>query len=171
LNILRIALEAVWFILPAYIANGTPVVISHIIKGGIPIDRGKNFLDGRRILGNGKTIEGFMAGTLVGTFTAFLQAIIANNSSILFFGFLLSLGAMVGDLIGSFIKRRLGLARGAPAPLLDQLDFLLGAVFFAWLGGAYIPHSYMVVLIILTPILHFTTNYIAYRLKLKSVPW
>jgi len=164
-------LKAIWFILPAYIANGTPVVVSRIIRKGTPIDRGKNFIDGRRILGDGKTVEGFIAGTLVGTFTAFLQAILMKNSSILLFGFLLSLGAMIGDLIGSFIKRRLGLARGAPAPLLDQLDFLLGAIFFVWLGGAHIPHSYILILVVLTPILHFMTNYAAYKLKLKSVPW
>jgi len=171
LSLLQIVLKAIWFILPAYIANGTPVVVSHIIRKGTPIDRGKNFIDGRRILGDGKTVEGFIAGTLVGTFTAFLQAILMKNSSILFLGFLLSLGAMIGDLIGSFIKRRLGLARGAPAPLLDQLDFLLGAIFFAWLSGVYIPRSYILILIVLTPILHFMTNYVAYKLKLKSVPW
>jgi len=47
INCLVTAGEAIWFFLPAYFANATPVVLG----GGTPIDLGRNFLDGRRILG------------------------------------------------------------------------------------------------------------------------
>jgi len=168
---LKVVLKCLWFILPAYIANATPVVISHIIGGGTPIDRGKNFIDGKRILGDGKTIEGFIGGVLVGTLFGIIQALVINNYGIIVQALLLSLGAMVGDLFGSFIKRRLGLARGAPAPLLDQLDFLLGAIAFVLLGGITIPKSYILTLIVITPLLHVGTNYLAYKAGLKKVPW
>jgi len=49
--------DALWFILPAYIANGTPVVLG----GGPPIDGGKGLSDGYRIFDDvadtGKTLK------------------------------------------------------------------------------------------------------------------
>ena len=45
-------------------------------------------------------------------------------------GFLLGFGALLGDALGSFIKRRMGIGRGKPAPILDQIDFLIVATCF-----------------------------------------
>lgn len=83
---------------------------------------------------------------------------------------LVSLGALVGDLIGSFIKRRLNIARGRPAPFLDQLDFLIMAIIF---GALVIPLPLilMLFLIIVTPIIHLLANIIGYVLRLKREPW
>ena len=114
--------------LPAYIANPTAVVFG----GGTPIDLGKNWKDGRRIFGDGKTFRGLIGGTACGIiirsypdaghFTCnFLEL------SRLYLLFTLSFGALLGDMTKSFFKRRLGYERGAKFPLVDQLDFVAGA--------------------------------------------
>ncbi len=178
-------LLALWFILPAYVANAFAVIFS----GGPPIDFGKFFIDGKRIFGDGKTIGGFVGGVLIGIIASGIQAMSSSYilelisiyyvvdiyvvflvKSSLLRGFLLSFGAMFGDLVGSFVKRRFGLRRGAPAPLLDQLDFLLGAVVFSNLINP-LQLKYIVILVIITPVIHLTSNAIGYMFKLKKEPW
>ena len=83
---------------------------------------------------------------------------------------------MVGDLVGSFMKRRLGLQRGAPLPLIDQLDFVGGAWLLLFLGArAWFIETFsvqiIVVVIIITPLLHLFTNYIGFKIGKKKVPW
>jgi CDP-2,3-bis-(O-geranylgeranyl)-sn-glycerol synthase len=85
-------------------------------------------------------------------------------------GFLLGLGAMVGDSVGSFFKRRLKLKRGAPAPLLDQLDFLFGAFAFAMLVTP-LRVEWVILFAILTPVFHFAACVIGYFLGVKKEPW
>jgi len=54
------------FVLPAYIANATPVISVKIIGRSTPLDRGMYAWDNKRILGDGKTVEGLISGILVG---------------------------------------------------------------------------------------------------------
>jgi CDP-2,3-bis-(O-geranylgeranyl)-sn-glycerol synthase len=88
----------------------------------------------------------------------------------------LSLGAMLGDLAMSFVKRRLGLDRGSPLPVADQLDFVVGAwvltyVFFSeWFVQNFTP-SIIVILLILSPLLHIVVNIVGYKLGKKKEPW
>lgn len=165
MTIPEILATAVWFILPAYVANATPVVFG----GGRPIDGNRKFMDGRPIFGAGKTMRGFAAGLLAGTLTGCIQAAFGGQE-LAFVGFLLSLGALVGDLFGSFIKRRLNLPRGSQAPGLDQLGFLLVAIGFAAPIKIPTPEVFATLLII-TPPLHLGTNYCGYRLRLKDRPY
>ena len=159
LSCLYTAGKAIWFFFPAYVANATPVVLG----GGKPIDLGKKFIDGRRILGDGKTFRGFIlalaAGTLVGAFQA--RPVL---------GLIMSLGAMLGDMAVSFLKRRLGMERGAPLPVGDQLDFVAGAVALTNLV-AVIPLDYIIAIVVVTPPIHLGTNALAYALGLKERPW
>ncbi|MFX1518467.1 MAG: CDP-2,3-bis-(O-geranylgeranyl)-sn-glycerol synthase [Promethearchaeota archaeon] len=172
-------LRALWFILPAYTANGLPVIFG----GGPPLDFGKT-INGKRIFGDGKTIRGFFGGVLSGTLvglTLFYVGPILNQSipesqgliDLSFnpiAGVLLSVGALTGDLIGSFIKRRLDLKRGAPAPILDQITFLIFALLFASLI-IFIPLEYVIILIPLTLGLHLFTNFVSWLIGLKKVPY
>lgn len=148
-------------------ANATPVVLG----GGRPIDAGKKFTDGRPIFGAGKTVQGFLAGLVAGTFVGLLQGIAAGTlSRYLALGFLLALGALLGDLLGSFIKRRLGIKRGGLAPGLDQLSFVVVALLAA--SPLALP-SWEIVLtiIIITLPIHLATNFGGYKLGLKSKPY
>ncbi len=161
---------AVFFILvylPALVANGSATLISK----GHPIDFGRRFIDGRRILGDGKTVEGFTVGLLYSTSIALTEAVAASDSRIAVYGVAAGVGALLGDMLGSFIKRRMGLERGAKAPLLDQLDFLLGAYAATILAGYTPPAVYAVVFAGVVYGLHRATNMAAYKLGIKTVPW
>jgi CDP-2,3-bis-(O-geranylgeranyl)-sn-glycerol synthase len=87
-------------------------------------------------------------------------------------GFLLSLGTMLGDAIGSFIKRRMKIQPGKQFAL-DQLSFLIVALVLVYPAvnkSVYEPLG-LLLLFVLTYFLHSGTNFIANRLGLKSVPW
>jgi len=166
MSLLGLIGDAVWFILPAYVANASPVVLG----GGRPIEGGRRLADGRPIFGPGKTVRGFLGGLLAGTVVGGIQAAVSGSSILLFVGFLLSLGALCGDLLGSFIKRRMGLERGRPAPPLDQLGFLLFAVLFALPARAPSLEIFLILLAI-TPAVHLAANCLAYIAGLKDRPY
>ena len=153
------------FILPAYVANATPVVLG----GGPPIDLGFHWLDEKRIYGDGKTIRGFIGGFLSGFLVGAIESIFLGGIY-LYVGLLLAFGAMFGDLLGSFLKRRMGVPRGQPMFILDQLSFIAVALLFA-LPIYPLSIVEIVILFILTGILHVVFNILANKMGLKRVPW
>ena len=157
--ILDLIVQAILFILPAYFANSFPVVFGKIFKGKFPIDAGKKW-KGQPLLGAGKTWPGFLGGLLIGTFVGGLQGALVA-------GFLLSLGALTGDLVKSFFKRRMKIQRGKSWPLIDQWDFLIGALLFVSLVVRPSLET-VVILLIITPLIHLGANTVAYLLKLKK---
>jgi CDP-2,3-bis-(O-geranylgeranyl)-sn-glycerol synthase len=175
---LNFILTSLLFILPAYFANSIPVITG----GGLPIDLNKKFLDNRRIFGNGKTFRGFIAGILAAIFISLLEFLVLSNTSFdlyganpinyLLAGFLLGGGAMFGDLIGSFIKRRLGIGQGKPSIFLDQLSFLFFAIIFSYpFSYNFLSVEMIIFLSVLTYFIHIFANIIANKLGLKKVPW
>ena len=203
------------FIVPAYISNAGMVLVG----GGKPIDGGKFYKDGRRILGDHKTINGLIKGPLyVGIpislgisllfyiFWPFIRLIpiqtaaqgffvLYSNLSYYEFYFLggpfpigifmlilriilCSYGAVLGDLVGSFLKRRLNYPSGAPFWGVDQLDFVLGAILMASIPTLIFPGIYyapdlniIIFLLIITPSVSIIANTVAYIIGWKEVPW
>ncbi|MFQ6095709.1 MAG: CDP-2,3-bis-(O-geranylgeranyl)-sn-glycerol synthase [Candidatus Bathyarchaeia archaeon] len=162
--------NALYYIFPAYCANAAPLLFG----GGCPIDLGKKFIDGKPIFGRNKTVRGFIAGLLIGVLVAWAQESLAPNVGLekgsVLLGFYLSLGALIGDLTGSFIKRRLSLKPGAPFPISDQIDFVLVALLFS-LPIKPPTISFAIIIIVLTLPIHLLANFIAYLLRLKKSPW
>lgn len=176
---------SIWLGLPAWIANAVPVILG----GGLPIDLGKSFIDGKRVLGDGKTIRGFISGVFFGTLVGATQSFIApflvaevsqyimvttEMLSIFYLtvpiSFLQSTGALTGDMIGSFAKRRANVQSGNPAPVLDQLGFIIMALMFS--SFLISPaRKYVSILIIMTLGIHWITNITGYALGLKDKPW
>ena len=176
---------SVWLGLSAWIANATPVLGG----GGRPIDGGRVFRDGYRILGDGKSIRGFIVGVLFGTLVGvaqfvsapYLRPLLAQFVTItsemdyvlsisIPAAFLLSIGALTGDVVGSFIKRRVNVKSGDPSPFLDQLGFIIMALIFAY--PLLIPSPIFVVILILTTLgIHWLSNALGYLLGLKDHPW
>ena len=190
---INLILSSLYFILPAYIANTSPILLK-----GLPFGRPIN----AKLFGENKTWRGFYTGYLGALITLFLQyylqksgllpsgGVIAHSSiltatsengyltplldyeniNLFLYAFAFGLGALTGDLIKSFFKRRLKITSGQPWIPFDQLDFVAGALIF--LAPLYLP-SWPVILTILifTPLLHFLSNSIAYHLKLKKVWW
>ncbi len=163
---------AIWFIFPAYCANAAPVIFG----GGKPMDFGKTFVDGKPLFGSHKTFRGFMAGIIIGTLVGLVQTVLYERFlfqygnqfqySILL-GFAISLGAVTGDLIESFIKRRLNRSPGKSLPIADQIDFILGALIFSIPVSAPSILTALIILVITIPI-HLLTNLGAALLNMKN---
>lgn len=160
----ELVLNALKFIFPAYCANAVPVLFG----GGLPLDFGKNFYDGQPIFGKNKTFRGFFSGLTVGTAVGIAESIFLGFP--FHFGFLLSLGALCGDLVGAFLKRRMKIPPGGIFPIIDQVDFIIGAFVFS-LPLNMLSLELAITVLVITPPLHLLTNFAAYKLGLKSTPW
>jgi len=183
-------LAVLWVLLPAYVANA----IATIPGGrGPPMDFGRTWArDARRILGTSKTWSGFLFGGFVAMPVGLLEAwlillappnlalvprLAATVAAAVPVVALLTFGAMSGDALGSFVKRRLGRPSGARTLLLDQLPFVLVPIA---LGFALYPSLFVPVfvswegvlwLLVYTLGLHAFFNWIGYKAGLKKVPW
>ena len=99
------------------LANGTPVVAKKILgeRFAYPLDGGVEFVDGRPLFGRSKTVRGIVLAVLV---TMAGAALIGLEWQI---GFLVGSLAMAGDLVSSFLKRRMALPPSSRASGLDQV--------------------------------------------------
>lgn len=147
-----IIIQALWIVIPAYIANGFALLVG----GGTPIDFGKNWKDGKRILGDGKTWNGLIIGAVFGIIAGFgitIVAIYANRSQEYQFLGLndfgqfpimipiissICFGALIGDISESFLKRRVGKDRGQDWIPFDQIDFILGVLILSFLTSGLV---------------------------------
>ena len=156
--------DALLFIGPSYVANAAPLLFG----GGNPLDGGRNFVDGKRIFGSHKTVRGFFAGVIAGTIMGVAESLVDSN--LLLGGFMIALGAVLGDLLGAFVKRRLKMKPGSPFPVVDQLDFVLGGLI---LGSLIFPMSWAAILLVVlvTLPIHLGTNFGAYLLGIKKTYW
>jgi len=148
------------------VANSTPVLLG----GGAPIDRGREFFDGRPLLGTNKTVKGFTYGFLLGSVAALAEAVLFRNYVLVFVGMLASLGALLGDLFGAFLKRRMDIPPGHPLPVIDQLDFILGALLLT-LPVLNVTLGAVLILVMATIPIHLFSNAVAYMLRLKKRLW
>lgn len=156
-------LIAVYIAIPTYVANSAPVLLG----GGAPVDQGRNFLDGRRIFGSHKTAKGFACGLLLGSVAAAGEGALFANYALIPAGIVASLGALLGDLLGAFLKRRLDISPGGSLLLMDQLDFILGAVLLT-LPLLQVTLGAVLILVIVTVPVHILSNAAAYLLGLKK---
>ncbi|MFW6024908.1 MAG: CDP-2,3-bis-(O-geranylgeranyl)-sn-glycerol synthase [Candidatus Woesearchaeota archaeon] len=181
MDFIILLLKLLYFSLPIYFANMIPVIIKDIKLLDTPVDLGKK-LYGNYIFGRTKTIRGILFGTLGGIFILIIQKLLYqypyfssisiidySKISVIILGFSMGFGAIFGDLVESFIKRRLNYPSGKSFFPYDQIDFILGAMFFTYF---FLPNLfYWGLIILVTPILHLGVNIIAYKLKLKNEPW
>ncbi len=173
-------ITAIVAFIPAMAANSLAVIFG----GKYPIDGGGK-IGGKRILGDGKTWSGLLGGVISATVLGILLSFVSESlypsgveGYIIIFS--LSLGALLGDICSSFIKRRLGRSRGERTPLVDEYDFVAGALLLTiivsptWIMKTYIVDNNwipLLMILILIPVLHRTTNIIGYRLGMKKEPW
>ena len=165
LSVVQLIVDALKFMFPAYCANAVPVLAG----GGFPLDFGKNFFDGRRLFGKNKTFRGFFAGLAAGTAAGLAESVVFGYP--LLFGLAVSVGALLGDLAGAFLKRRLNIPPGGLLPVVDQVDFTVGAILLSLLVPFGLSWELVVTVLILTPPVHLLTNFAAYKLGLKDNPW
>jgi len=171
---------ALFFIFPAYVANAVPVILG----GGRALDAGKKMPDGKPIFGSHKTVRGFAVGIIAGALTGAVQNAVLQLDALsdfsyalqlhfqfsLWLGLAISFGALMGDLVHSFVKRRMGVTEGAPLPVADQLDFVVGAILFSFLVSPPPWVTIFIIFVITLPI-HLLTNFLAYLGGVKKTPW
>ena len=163
------------------------------------MDFGRTLRDGERVFGDGKTWRGLIGGTLTGAVLGlllYLPFALADPSSTWSFGRpssgladgavvaftasgLLAFGALLGDLVAAFLKRRMHKPRGAKAPGLDQYDFVAGALLASLVAAGWsVPRFFsgdawygLLAIILITPLLHRGVNIVGYRMGKKHEPW
>jgi CDP-2,3-bis-(O-geranylgeranyl)-sn-glycerol synthase len=175
-------ISALYFMLPAYLANMAPVIVKKVPMFLIPIDAGRTWKDGRPIFGSHKTWRGLVFATLFGAAAFAVQqrlysfgpwrsiSLVDYAAQPAILGVLLGLGAILGDLAKSFAKRRVGVASGKPWIPFDEIDFVIGALLFSALVVVLPLWAYGVI-IVASPLLHIATNHAAFYLKIRKEKW
>ena len=167
---LNLLLQSLYFFLPAYFANMAPIIFKKLPLLNQPINE-KHF-------GKNKTWRGIVTAILFGTLIFYLQqlaytkgftslALIDYNGFSLWLGIAMSTGAILGDLIKSYYKRKADIPPGKPWFGWDQLDFVIGGLLGSML--VYVPTiSIILILLIISPLLHILVNLIAYVWKIRD---
>jgi len=148
------------------IANGSPVIATRIMGRHLsaPIDFGRNLLDRRRLFGPTKTIRGLVSSIA-------LTSLAANIIGLpLGVGTLIALTSMAGDLLSSFIKRRMGMNPSSMAIGLDQLpEALIPALLAIQLLG--LTMTDVVLTVFLFFIGEIAVSRLLYRLRIRDKPY
>lgn len=173
-------LRVLYFFVPAYLANMAPVLVGkRLTPLAIPLDFGAS-VGGVRVFGDHKTWRGLIVGVATGAVAFLFQralydAELGRVLALFDYGMLPSLtgawlgfGAILGDAVKSFFKRRVGIAPGKPWIGPDEIDFYLGA---AAAAACLVPLP-LVPLLVSIPVViagHLLSNVIAWALGLKDV--
>lgn len=179
-------LLAIWFLFPAAVANAIPVfaaAIPMLKKFDAPIDAGKMWR-GYELLGPHKTWRGIITGIIAATFVLWIQQLLVEHFAwaryivgtidythlpVLLLGPLFAIGALGGDAVKSFLKRRRDIPSGGTWVPFDQLDYVIGGVIVSLLFVILTPLQYIWIFIIWF-LMHLLATRIGYELGLKKDP-
>ena len=174
---LRFFLSTFYVLLPMYVANMAPVIAKKLswLPLGTPISK--------HWFGAHKTYKGFYTAYIAALVMLWIQRLLQKNGifesirlidyqvdNIWFIAVLMGIGAMLGDTVKSFFKRRLGFKEGSAWIPFDQLDFLLGAL-LCLVPFYTLPLPVVLIAFPLTLVLHMLTNVVGYALGYKEVWW
>jgi CDP-2,3-bis-(O-geranylgeranyl)-sn-glycerol synthase len=169
-------LETLWFFLPILVANQCP---GFAVRLNMP---GANVPVSSKWLGEHKTWAAYYAGPFGALCTLLIQyqliliapsmfGLFKYRTNLCFAGLFLGLGAILGDHIKSFFKRRLGKSPGTAWWPFDQLDFVIGGIIFAIPVVGWIGWERTLIICSFVLIIHPIGNRIGYKLGLREVPW
>jgi len=176
-------LKVFFLMLPAYFSNMAPVFVKNKFSFlDVPVDFNKSFF-GQPIFGRNKTIRGFLAGIIFSIIIVALQKLLFQYNfireislinysqvNIFFLGFLFGFGALFGDLIKSFFKRRFEIIPSDSVKIIDQLDYVVGSLFF--ISIVYIPPVDIIILVmVVSLILTIVFNHLAYYFHFRKEKW
>jgi CDP-2,3-bis-(O-geranylgeranyl)-sn-glycerol synthase len=175
---------AIWFFLPAGIANATPVIANRIPvlkQWKTPMDFGRSYR-GKRIFGANKTWRGLVFSSFIAGIVGLITYLVYDNyftnlglfpsqpaTAAFLIGSLLGFGALLGDAIESFFKRQLGKNPGQLWFPFDQIDFIIGALIIIS-PVVLLSIQQIIMVFVVWFVSHLMWAYIGYRLKLKDSP-
>jgi CDP-2,3-bis-(O-geranylgeranyl)-sn-glycerol synthase len=160
--------QLLYLMAPAYLANMAPPFLKYWKGWNRPISK--------RWLGEHKTVGGFALGVTVAIGAAYVQSAIDWEGSLVSYdnwpliGLALGFGALGGDTLKSFFKRARGIPPGESWVPADQLDFVLGALIFAW-PWARLDWSDVLIIVAVSFVGDIAVNQAAYRLKIRDTGW
>jgi CDP-2,3-bis-(O-geranylgeranyl)-sn-glycerol synthase len=177
---------ALWFFLPAGIANMMPIftaTLPSLKRFDAPIDFGRTYR-GKRIFGAHKTWRGLASGIVFGTITLGLQQLAVSHAGwlqswtdqvdytqlpTLIVGPLFAIGALGGDAIESFFKRQRGIAPGKGWFPFDQTDYIIGGAIatMPFVHLSILQYAWMLVLWLL---IHVISTVVGYLIGVKDSP-
>jgi CDP-2,3-bis-(O-geranylgeranyl)-sn-glycerol synthase len=147
-------------------ANGAPILLHWLLEGRYtrPLDGGLLLADGRPLFGPSKTVTGLIAAVVLTSFVAWLFGWSPLT------GCYIAALAMGGDLLASFIKRRLAIPASGIAPGLDQIPEsllpLIGVRGMFDLGWIQI---FIMVMIFI--VLDYALSFILYHFHIRKHPY
>ena len=147
-------------------ANGAPILFHWWLQQRFawPLDGGLLLADGRPLFGASKTLRGLMVSLVFTTLLAWLLGWPAE------LGLLFAAMAMLGDLLASFIKRRLGFPASGMAPGLDQIPESLLPL-LAVRAALELSWSQIILLVVAFVILDYLLSFVLYRLHIRKHPY
>lgn len=169
---LALIFATLWFFLPAFLANMAPVVAAYFrwLPGlARPLDGGR-VVNGQRLLGDGKTIRGLVVGILSGSIGGIIQYWWYPPTGFmvsLFMGAWIGFGALLGDALKSFVKRRRGIPSGTTWKPWDQIDIVIGVWLVSWWWSPLSPIQYLVALIVIGSGMYISSE-VGVRLRIKQ---
>ncbi len=170
-------LQLMYLYLPAYLANLAPLLVKSVLpRWNAPLDFGRKWR-GERVLGSHKTWRGLITGVSAGLLTAYAQYALGPASWSMIdyslwpaWGLLLSLGALGGDALKSFFKRRIRMKPGASWMPFDQVDYALGALALGSL--MHFPGWTEAALVLLISVaLHLAVSTVGYYTGVRKERW
>ena len=170
-----VIIEELYFALPIYFSNMMPVFVRKI--------NFLNYLINERLFGEHKTYRGFVSAIIIAIIIFYVQYYLYDfeiikkislinykEENLILLGFLSGFGALFGDLVKSFFKRRRKIKPGDSWFPFDQLDFMMGALLFLY-PFVRLSFSNIIILLLATPFLHIMANYIGYYIGLREKKW
>lgn len=159
-----------YLLLPAYFANMAPPLFAKRLPF-FPMDFGLSF-GRKRIFGDHKTWGGFVVGLIAALLVGFLLSFIywPFEFSPIVWSLLVGSGALLGDAIKSFFKRRANIKSGHSWIPFDQIDYTVGA--FALGSILYFPGWLNIAIVIfISAFAHVIVNHIGFYLGVRDVKW
>ncbi len=160
------SIEFFQLLLLIIIANGAPILARKLFNRNFDaaIDLGRKLADNNPVFGPSKTWRGVLAACSMVSVAAWLMGYGIET------GLFIAIYAVTGDLISSFIKRRLALPSSSMAPLLDQVpESILPALMMMPVFGLDIYSVLLLVLIFI--ILELGLSHILYRWGIRKRPY
>jgi len=149
------------------VANGSPILVRHVpyLKGfDYPLDCKLVFFDGRPLLGASKTWRGLISSIITTMLCAVLLQMEWHT------GFMVSVLAMFGDSLSSFVKRRFALAPSDMALGVDQIpESLFPSLYMHYLWQ--LGWSWIVSTVIVFFVLELLLSRFLYHLHIRQRPY
>lgn len=177
-------ISCLYFYLPAAFAN-IGASLGKFVPGfnrlTFPVDFGKMY-KGKRLVGDHKTIGGYLFGVLFGVVVALVRLLFLDRyferyilfdlslPVSIFLYFVMANGALLGDIVKSIAKRLANIPPHSAWIPFDEIDHSVTAMLLAMI---FVPVTFKiyVTVVILYMFLHIIANLLGYVLKIKKVPY